>query len=137
MMKSVFTLEHSYEKTNGEDETKFIGVYSTEEEAKKAVDRLKDRPGFCDRPDHFIIDEYELDKDNWAEGFASVLNIQVKNKQNDWMTVQAKCFPNDTYQIIELHENHLLGDFKHLDIVECEEREDGCLYAIRLINSNS
>jgi hypothetical protein len=129
-MTAVYTLQHSYEK--GEcDETKFIGVYSSEQEAKDAINRLKDQPGFCDMPEAFHIDKYQINKDSWAEGFATVVAIKVKTKDGSWMVVEAKCLPNDTYRIIELYDNHLLGEFKHLDIVECEERGKE-LYAVRL-----
>ncbi len=67
-MNSVFILQHSYE--NGEqEETKFIGAYSNEQEAKNAISRLKDKPGFIDKQDCFFIDEYMIDKDHWTEGF--------------------------------------------------------------------
>ncbi|GEM_PF-248116 len=135
-MKIVFILHHSYEI--GEyDETKLIGAYSTREQAELAIIRLKSKNGFRDRPDAFEISEYELDKDNWTEGFAKMTTIQVKSKDDVWMTVQAECLPNNRYQIWELQENDLLGEFKHLDIVECEEK-DGDLFAVKLvINSDN
>lgn len=69
-MKSVFILQHCYENDDGYDEVKFIGVYSTEEKAKETIDRLKTVKGFCDYPiDCFFIDEYEIDKGHWTEGF--------------------------------------------------------------------
>ena len=130
MLNSVYTLQHSYER--GEcDETKFIGVYSSEQEAKDAIDRLKEQPGFCDMPDDFHIDRYEINKDHWAEGFVRAVWIKVKAKDNSWMVVEAHCFPGNTYRIFELDYSHLLGEFRHLDIVECEER-DGELYAVKL-----
>lgn len=68
-MKTVFLLQHSYEV--GEfDETKVIGIYSSKEKAEETVKRYKQLPGFKDYPDEcFYIDEYELDSDNWQEGF--------------------------------------------------------------------
>jgi len=51
------------------DDAKFIGVYSSEEEAKKAIVRLKDQPGFRDHPAGFQISKYEINKDHWTEGF--------------------------------------------------------------------
>lgn len=130
-MNTIFILHHSYELDELE-ETKLIGVYSTNEQAELAINRLKDKNGFKDRPDAFEISEYELDTDNWTEGFASMINIQVKRKDNTWTTVQAECLPNNRYQIWELYENDTLEEFKHLDIVECEER-DNQLFAIRLV----
>jgi hypothetical protein len=71
-MKSVFVLQHSYELSEtGEDETKFIGVYSTMEKAQEAVLRLSKQPGFKDFSDYFYINEYEIDQDNWCEGFVT------------------------------------------------------------------
>lgn len=131
-MKTVFILQHSYE-LDGHDETKFIGTYSTKEQAELAITRLKDKNGFKYYPNAFEISEYELDKDNWTDGFATVINIQVKRKDNSWTTVQAECLPNNRYQIWELYQNESLGDFKHLDIVECEER-DTYLFAVKLVS---
>jgi len=133
-MKSVFILEHSYEK--GEcDETKFIGIYSNREEAEKAVGRLKTMPGFRDRPDDFHIEEYELNKDHWSEGYSTMTTIQVKDVDDQWMVVQANIISDNAYQIIEIYENHRLKEFKHLDIVECEEK-DRELFAIRRVNND-
>jgi hypothetical protein len=71
-MKSVFILQHSYELSEtGEEETKFIGVYSSKEKAQEAINRLSLQPGFKDFPDYFFIDEYEIDQDNWCEGFTT------------------------------------------------------------------
>jgi homoserine kinase type II len=55
-----------------EDRAKLIGVYTDEEEAKRAIGRVKGQPGFRDYPDGFIIDCYELNQDNWADGFFTV-----------------------------------------------------------------
>jgi len=71
-MKSVFILQHSCESSDtGEEETKFIGVYSSKEKAEEAIARLSKQPGFKDLPDHFNIDEYKIDQDNWYEGFVT------------------------------------------------------------------
>lgn len=133
-MKTVFILEHSYE-LNGHDETKFIGVYSTNEMAELALNRLKDKNGFKYQPEAFIISECELNKDNWTEGFATMTSIQVKNNDNKWTTVEAECLPNNQYKIWELYNNESLGEFKHLDIVECEEK-DNDLFAVKLVSKS-
>lgn len=133
-MKTVFILHHSYE-LEGCDETKLIGAYSTKEQAELAITRLKDKNGFKYRPDAFEITEYELDQDNWKEGFSTMTTIQVKSKDDTWITVQAECLPNNQYKIWELYDNDLLGEFKHLDIVECEEKDDD-LFAVKLISKS-
>lgn len=131
-MKKVFVLQHSYEKDFCE-ETKFIGVYSSIEKAESAIERLKIQPGFRDRPEDFQIEEYELDKDQWTEGYAVMTTVEVKDKDGKWMTVQAEELNDGNYQIIENYDSELLGEFKNLDIVKCEERESN-LYAVELVS---
>lgn len=71
-MKSVFILQHSHALSDiGEEETKFIGVYSSKDKAHEAIERLSKQPGFRDLPDYFCIDEYEIDLDHWCEGFVT------------------------------------------------------------------
>jgi hypothetical protein len=67
-MKKVFLLEHTARLGQDED-VKFIGVYATEAEAKKAIDRLKNKPGFKDLTGAFNYSEYEINKDHWGEGY--------------------------------------------------------------------
>lgn len=67
---TVYVLQHSYE-LDGCDETKLIGVYSLPASAEGAKERLRLQPGFRDRPDDFALDAYELDIDNWKEGFTT------------------------------------------------------------------
>jgi hypothetical protein len=133
-LKTVFILHHSYELKEC-DETKLIGVYSTRKQAKSAIARLKDKDGFKYRPDAFEISEYKLDQDNWTEGFATMTSIQVKSRDNTWIAVQAESLPNNQYQICELYDNDLLGEFKHMDIVECEEKND-YLFAVKLVSKS-
>ena len=130
-MKSVFVLQHSYE-IDEQDRTKFIGVYSTVKKAENAIKRLKKQTGFCDRPNDFNIDEYELNKDHWREGFSTMTSVMVKNIDDEWVLVGAACLINGNYEIVEKHENHLLEEFKDGDIVKCEYRS-GELYAIEKI----
>ena len=64
-MNNVFVLQH--ESENGD--VKFIGVFSTREDAESAIWRLKSVAGFSEFPSGFSIDMYELDVVHWAEGF--------------------------------------------------------------------
>jgi hypothetical protein len=71
-MKSyVYMLEHVHEFEDGREEVKTIGIYKTEKKAKSAIDRLSSVEGFRDCKDGFLIDRYELDEDNWAEGYVT------------------------------------------------------------------
>jgi homoserine kinase type II len=66
----VYLLSFVQERNSDEEDTELlIGVYESEEKAKDAIERLKDRPGFVDFPQGFVIDAYELNQDHWLEGF--------------------------------------------------------------------
>lgn len=70
-MRTVFLLQHSYEIEESE-QTKIIGIYSTRDKAKTVVEKFKTLSGFSDYPDSFYIDEYEIDQNNWEEGFERI-----------------------------------------------------------------
>ncbi len=58
------------EKSEGlEDIELLIGVYSSEVEAKAAIERVRDQPGFVEFQLGFEIHPYILDTDCWREGF--------------------------------------------------------------------
>jgi hypothetical protein len=58
-----------FSRQDCEDCELFIGVYSSESQAKAAIERVKNEKGFADFPQGFHIYPYELDKDHWREGF--------------------------------------------------------------------
>jgi hypothetical protein len=68
----VFVLQHVHELSDGEEDVKMIGVYSTHEEAESAAVRSRKLPGFNDAADGFCIDRYVLDEDHWTEGYVTV-----------------------------------------------------------------
>lgn len=69
----VWVVQHVAREDSDDEDVKFIGVYSSEGNAEKAVQRLRSQPGFRDDPTSFHIDEYHLDQDHWTEGFVTVL----------------------------------------------------------------
>ena len=71
-MKSVFELQHVHSLANGDEDVKFIGVYSSLENAETAVRRLSNASGFADDPDGFQIDKYRIDQDQWVGGYAAL-----------------------------------------------------------------
>lgn len=71
-MKTAFVVHHVHELGNDREDVKLIGVYSSREQAEAAVSRLRTSPGFCEAPHNFSIAEYEVDRDQWVEGFVSV-----------------------------------------------------------------
>jgi len=70
-MNVVHLLSHIRGNDEYGDDAKLIGAYSSSDSASAAIDRLKERPGFADWPAGFTIDNYEIDKDHWVEGFLS------------------------------------------------------------------
>lgn len=73
-MNKVYLLWHTNidEDLPGGEDVKLIGVYSSEELAISAQERMVIQFGFRDQPEGFEISTYILDKDNWAEGFITV-----------------------------------------------------------------
>jgi hypothetical protein len=69
-MESIFLLWHVQTfPGSANDDEKLIGAYRTGEDAKAAIVRVKGKPGFVDAPEGFLVDEYELNKDHWTEGY--------------------------------------------------------------------
>lgn len=71
-MTTIYLLWHVRETEYGDAENAFIGAYSSEDNAKQAIERLKSQPGFKDYPDDFQIHECILDQTGWQEGFITV-----------------------------------------------------------------
>jgi len=70
-MASVFVLQHVHSRDDGEEDVKFIGVYSSREQADAAVTRMSRLPGFADAPDGFHVDAYPVDQDQWPAGYVT------------------------------------------------------------------
>ena len=96
-MKKVYLLQHSYEKTCNDvtyDETKIIGIYLSREKAESVINKYIPIQGFDKYPvSCFYIDEYNIDEDNWAEGFVGTDEIArdfetVTSCFNDWLGIK-------------------------------------------------
>ena len=68
----VYVLQHAHAADDSEQDAKFIGVYSSRENAHAAIARLSLAPGFADASARFHIDEYEIDQDQWVEGYSTL-----------------------------------------------------------------
>ena len=121
-MSSVFIVHHTYEWC-GRDETKLIGAYATQAEAESAVSRVHDQPGFRDSPGGFSVEEHELGKDSWAEGFSIIVNIFVVSKvaKEEYHTVGSEWRPGDLYEICHIDDGACDLAFAVGDVVVCEE----------------
>ena len=60
----LFVVQHLHIQDDGEEDVKFIGVYSSREVSEKAVERLRGSAWFS-------IDLHLLDQDNWCAGYIS------------------------------------------------------------------
>ena len=58
------------EMPEGEEDIELlIGVYSSNKEARAAIERMKNKSGFAEFPQGFEVSPYPLDHDHWTEGF--------------------------------------------------------------------
>ena len=71
-LNTVFSVSHSYTIHTFLDDERYIGVFSTLEKVEKAIEGLKNKPGFKDHQDDFIICELDLATLLWSSGFGSV-----------------------------------------------------------------
>jgi hypothetical protein len=71
-MKSVFILWHTHQLPHGGEDDKLVGVYESRAEAELAQSRVNKLPGFAKYPSGFHVQEHELGRDTWVEGFVSV-----------------------------------------------------------------
>jgi len=69
MSDAVYMLWFEQEREDCDDCELFIGVYSSEIEAKGAIERVRNQKGFADFQEGFHIYPYELNKDHWTQGF--------------------------------------------------------------------
>ena len=69
MTDTVYLLWFEQQRADCDDCELLIGVYSSESEARAAIERVKDQKGFSSFPEGFHIYPYELNKDNWRDGF--------------------------------------------------------------------
>jgi len=71
-MDSVVILWHVRKMPDGQDDEKLIGVYRTEADARAAIERLRDKPGFKELPEGFQCHTYPLNRDGWTEGYVTI-----------------------------------------------------------------
>ncbi|HEY4171328.1 MAG TPA: hypothetical protein VGM96_31340 [Reyranella sp.] len=72
----IYELFHyDQEDDDGIDFQKLIGVYSSEKKAEDAIERLRDKPGFRDCPNGWLICPIVVDEETaWENGFVTFIN---------------------------------------------------------------
>ena len=75
MQEYVFEVYHEYDDYpySNREFVKLIGVYSTLQKAKDAMQRTAELPGFSDYLDGFSISKSQLGQDGWVGGFCNGL----------------------------------------------------------------
>ena len=68
-MDVVFLLEHIAGQGTLNEDVKTIGIFSSDEKAQSAIERLKVVDGFSAFPEAFIVSRKRLDQISWEEGF--------------------------------------------------------------------
>ena len=58
-----------------------IGIYETRAEAQAAIESLKKKPGFCDHPQGFAINESRLGQTDWEFGFFTTFGAPPTDAQ--------------------------------------------------------
>ena len=82
-MKTVYLLQHLHKISDDKEDIKIIGIYDSKNKAIEAIEGLKYKPGFKKFPklinpktdseeEGFYIDEYEINKDHWPDGYEAV-----------------------------------------------------------------
>ena len=77
-MAVLYMLWHSYQPNPDvdHDEEKFIGIYSTEQDARVAMERLRTQPGFRDE-----IHPQRVEATGWDEGFVRVWGDEQPDRE--------------------------------------------------------
>ena len=65
-MDTVYLLWHIHPV---DEDEKLIGVYRTREDADSAILELREKPGFRDTVEGFSVDEYQMNRTHWRDGF--------------------------------------------------------------------
>ena len=77
-MSRVYFLYHIDEKrADGYHHGKIIGIYSTHDRAKAAMERLRDKPGFKDYPERWKVYPRTINRDSWAKGFMTKTHERI------------------------------------------------------------
>lgn len=70
--ETVYLLQHVHQLDDDREDITLIGIYSQRQGAESAIERMRAKPGFCQIAESFAVDEYEVDRDHWTEGFITI-----------------------------------------------------------------
>lgn len=82
-MAKVYDLWFTREYETRDDTELHIGIYASEQDARAAIDSLKEQPGFRDWPLGFEIHETELGRTGWRHGFVTEFGPPPKDVEGE------------------------------------------------------
>jgi hypothetical protein len=65
----VFLAKHVFEYSDGHDNLRVIGVFSSDRKARAAIRQVRKKPGFRERKRKFEVSRCVLDSAYWTEGY--------------------------------------------------------------------
>ena len=68
-MNHVYILWHTHEFDDGTEDSKLLGVYSSELIAQERIAQYSKLPGFKEQLNGFEIVKYQIDLNHWKDGF--------------------------------------------------------------------
>lgn len=95
MKQDYYQLWHLRFDQEDRDYDKFLGIYSTLDKAERGLALLHDKPGFCDYPDNFEINEGPINKTHMTDGFITMVGDQeLEEPQNVYTSITERA-PKD------------------------------------------
>lgn len=70
-MSYIFIVQHVHHQSDGGEDVRMIGAFSSEIEAQRAISQFRHAPGYASSAEGFSVDRYEMNKLNWHEGFVT------------------------------------------------------------------
>lgn len=80
-LQCVYILDHINQLPTGGEDTKRIGMYSSQEEAEAGRERVRYEPGFIDAQDGFVIQRYNLNEGHWVDGFEEAIALKPTQEE--------------------------------------------------------
>lgn len=130
----VFLLWHGDDIHDDTPDAKLLGVYSTEDRALDRIARCRDVPGFTENADEFHISRFEVDGDDWPEGYkiVEVVNVELLDEGVQvWRPVVAEVVAGGLHRLTPGRGGEVWA-FPPGSVVRCERRGTE-LYAVEAV----
>ena len=72
IMKKIYFLDYVYEFEDGHDDIKLLGVFSSKENAKLALEKIKANPEYKKIAKYIVISKGTMERVGWEEGYFTI-----------------------------------------------------------------